>query len=90
MCGLNCSTQFERRHAMLVLASDLDLKVKFKVKYWPKFGTWVKLVSMAVFGGVVILDGRSLNCQNGACDLDLENEVKVKRSNHSVSLGPTN
>ena len=38
--GVNYQLQFEREHAMLILASDLDLK--FKVKYWPKFGTWEK------------------------------------------------
>ena len=41
--GLNYELQFERGHAMLVLAFDFDLK--FKVKYWPKFGTWAKFNS---------------------------------------------
>ena len=39
--GLNYGLQFERRHAVLVLASDLDLM--FNVTYVPKFGTTVKL-----------------------------------------------
>ena len=43
MRGLNFQLQFEMGHAMLVLAFDLDLK--FKVKYWPKFGKRVKFNS---------------------------------------------
>ena len=32
------------------------------------------------FAEWIILDWGSTNCQNGVCDLDLENEVKVPRS----------
>ena len=32
------------------------------------------------FSVVVALDRGSPKCQNGVCDLDLENEVKVQRS----------
>ena len=31
MRGLNCQLQFEREHAMLVLASDTALKFKVKI-----------------------------------------------------------
>ena len=41
--GLNYQLQFERGHAMLILAFDFDLK--FKVKYRPKFGTRAKFNS---------------------------------------------
>ena len=41
MRGLNYQLQFERRHAVLLLAYNLDLKLK--VKYWPNFGKWVNL-----------------------------------------------
>ena len=37
---LNYPFQFEREHAMFVLASDIGLK--FKVKCWPKFATLEK------------------------------------------------
>ena len=40
MRGFNSQLQFERGHAVLVLAFDLDLN--FKAKCWPKFGTVVK------------------------------------------------
>ena len=73
MRGLNCKFQFERAHAMLVLASDLDLKIK--VVYWPKFGTWVKLnikYFWLIFGVVAALNGRSLKISQWSCDLDLE------------------
>ena len=40
MRGLNCQLQFERGHVKLVLVSDLGLQ--FKVKYWPKLGTYLK------------------------------------------------
>ena len=33
--GLKYSLQFERGHAVMVLAFDSDLK--FKVQYWPKY-----------------------------------------------------
>ena len=35
--------KFEWGHAMVIPAFDSDLE--FKVKYWPKFGTWAKFNS---------------------------------------------
>ena len=43
MHGMKHNLQFERGHAMSVLAFDLNLN--FKVKYWPKFGICAKFQS---------------------------------------------
>ena len=40
MRGLNCQLHLKGDYAILVLAFDHDLK--FKVKHWPTFGTWIK------------------------------------------------
>ena len=36
--------------------------------------------SRLIFGEVVAFGGEVQKCQNGVCDLDLENEVKVLQS----------
>ena len=64
---------------LVVVASELDLK--FKVKFWPKFGT---LVKFNINGRFLVQWWPSTaevqQCQSSACDLDQENEVNVQGS----------
>ena len=60
--------------------------LKFSVKYLPKFWTSAEFNSRGWVVWWQLLTAEVQRCQNGACGLDLENEVKVQRSGNYTDI----